>query len=60
MEELIAKRYVKALKNIFNADELAAVGSVFETIADEFKNESFHCQSQGTRHRRRDDQKKEV
>lgn len=41
MEELIAKRYVKALKNIFNADELAAVGSVFETIADEFKNEKY-------------------
>lgn len=38
MEELIAKRYVKALKNIFNSDELVTVCSVFDALTDEFKN----------------------
>ncbi|WP_345993788.1 F0F1 ATP synthase subunit delta [Sulfurimonas sp. HSL-1716] len=38
MEELIAKRYSKALKNIFSSDELVVVDVVFETLADEFKN----------------------
>lgn len=38
MEELIAKRYVKALKNSFNNDEFVGVGAVFNTLAGEFKS----------------------
>ncbi|MDD2357888.1 MAG: F0F1 ATP synthase subunit delta [Thiovulaceae bacterium] len=41
MEEMIAKRYVKALKNAFNVSELAEVGVVFNALAGEFKNPKF-------------------
>ena len=41
MEELIAKRYVKALKTVFTNEELAEVGSVFDVLAQEFKNEKY-------------------
>lgn len=38
MEELIAKRYVKALKNVFSSSELAEVSEVLCSLASEFEN----------------------
>jgi F-type H+-transporting ATPase subunit delta len=37
MEELIAKRYVKALKNVFDSSELAEVSEVLSILATEFE-----------------------
>ena len=41
MKELVAKRYVKALKNSFDAQQLAEVGVVFEALSSEFENSKF-------------------
>lgn len=41
MEELIAKRYIKAMKNSFNADTMNDVALVFEAFAHSFKDEKF-------------------
>jgi len=41
MEELIAKRYVKALKKTFKPKEISVVGGVFEALASGFENEKF-------------------
>jgi F-type H+-transporting ATPase subunit delta len=41
MKELVAKRYVKALKANFDADQLASVSAVFEVLASEFENSKF-------------------
>lgn len=41
MKELIAKRYVKALKNSFDANQFAEVEAIFEVLAQEFKNKKF-------------------
>ncbi len=38
MKELIAKRYIKALKNVFNSSELAATSEVLSSLACEFEN----------------------
>jgi len=41
MEELIAKRYVKALKNSVNMSQLEDISKVFSILAKEFDNEKF-------------------
>jgi F-type H+-transporting ATPase subunit delta len=41
MEELIAKRYIKALKENTDLNELMAVASLFDALAASFKDESF-------------------
>jgi F-type H+-transporting ATPase subunit delta len=41
MKELIAKRYVKALKSSFDANQLAEVAAIFEVLAQEFKSSKF-------------------
>ena len=41
MKELIAKRYVKALKSSFIGSELVEIGAVFTVLAGEFKYSKF-------------------
>ena len=41
MEAIIAKRYVKALKNSFSNSELAQVSVFFNALAEGFKNPKF-------------------
>jgi F-type H+-transporting ATPase subunit delta len=41
MEELIAKRYIKAIKNSSNAVSLEMVAAVFSTLAESFKDAKF-------------------
>ena len=41
MEAMIAKRYVKALKNSFSSSELAEVSAVFIALTDGFKSPKF-------------------
>jgi F-type H+-transporting ATPase subunit delta len=41
MEELVAKRYLKALKKVFSSDQLIELSLVFSALADGFKNEKF-------------------
>ncbi|MBD3796202.1 MAG: F0F1 ATP synthase subunit delta [Campylobacterales bacterium] len=41
MEELIAKRYVKALKEVTDVTSMEAISGVFSVLADSFKDKSF-------------------
>jgi F-type H+-transporting ATPase subunit delta len=41
MEAIIAKRYVKALKNSFSSTELVQVSVLFNALTDGFKNPKF-------------------
>ena len=41
MEELIAKRYIKAMVNSSEASSVENIAAVFSTLADSFKNEKF-------------------
>ena len=41
MEELIAKRYIKALKNDVDSQVLENISSVFEVLAESFNNDKF-------------------
>lgn len=41
MEELIAKKYIKALNNSFDIESLQNAAEVFSTLADSFKNVKF-------------------
>lgn len=41
MEKLIAKRYIKALKESFDSELMENVNSVFFALAELFKNEKF-------------------
>ena len=41
MEELIAKRYVKALKSETDTASMEAISEVFAGLADSFKNDKF-------------------
>ena len=41
MEELVAKRYLKALKKVFNSDQLIELSLVFSALAEGFSNENF-------------------
>ena len=41
MEELIAKRYVKALKSIMNQDALNDAADIFAALASQFTNTKF-------------------
>jgi len=41
MEELIAKRYVKALKYSSNLESMQNISTIFSALADSFKNEKF-------------------
>lgn len=41
MEELIAKRYIKAMVNSSDASSFENIAAVFSTLADSFKNEKF-------------------
>ncbi|MFT7859321.1 MAG: F0F1 ATP synthase subunit delta [Sulfurimonas sp.] len=41
MEELIAKRYVKALKESSDAASMEAISNVFSALSDSFKDEKF-------------------
>jgi len=41
MEELIAKRYVKAIKNSVNMSQLEDISNIFSILAKEFDNEKF-------------------
>ncbi len=41
MEELIAKRYIKALRSDFDLKTIQNISSVFDALADSFKNEKF-------------------
>jgi len=41
MEELIAKRYIKAIKSSSGMDSMEDVTSVFSALAESFKNEKF-------------------
>jgi F-type H+-transporting ATPase subunit delta len=41
MEELIAKRYIKALKSDFDLETIQNVSSVFDALADSFKDDKF-------------------
>jgi len=41
MEELIAKRYIKALKSEFDTKAIQTISSVFNALAESFKNEKF-------------------
>ena len=41
MEELIAKRYIKALKNDVDSQLLENISSVFEVLAESFNNDKF-------------------
>jgi F-type H+-transporting ATPase subunit delta len=41
MEELIAKRYIKALKNTSNIESLKIIALIFETLSESFSNDKF-------------------
>jgi len=41
MEELIAKRYIKAMVNSSDASSFESIAAVFSTLADSFKDEKF-------------------
>jgi F-type H+-transporting ATPase subunit delta len=41
MEELIAKRYIKALKSDFDLETVQNFSSVFDALADSFKDDKF-------------------
>ncbi len=41
MEELIAKRYIKALKSEFDTQTVQTISSVFDALADSFKDDKF-------------------
>jgi F-type H+-transporting ATPase subunit delta len=41
MEELIAKRYVKALRGSFDTATLESMAHIFSVIAESFKNDNF-------------------
>jgi len=41
MEELIAKRYIKALKASSNSQSMANITSIFSALADSFKDDKF-------------------
>jgi F-type H+-transporting ATPase subunit delta len=41
MEELIAKRYIKAIKKSFDGGSIELVASVFSVLAQSFKDEKF-------------------
>ncbi|MEN4053460.1 MULTISPECIES: F0F1 ATP synthase subunit delta [Sulfurimonas] len=41
MEELIAKRYIKALKSDFDLETVQNISSVFDALADSFKDDKF-------------------
>jgi len=41
MEELIAKRYVKAIVSSFNAKSMKNVATIFSTLANAFQDENF-------------------
>jgi F-type H+-transporting ATPase subunit delta len=41
MEELIAKRYIKALKESSDLNELQAIASLFDALSESFKDEKF-------------------
>ncbi len=41
MEELIAKRYIKALKSSSNLESMADITTVFSTLAESFRDDKF-------------------
>ncbi len=41
MEELIAKRYIKALKSSSNENSMASITTVFSALAESFKDDKF-------------------
>ena len=41
MEELVAKRYIKALQSSIDSDSMENISVLFESLADEFKNDKF-------------------
>ena len=41
MEELIAKKYIKAIKNSSDASSLKDIAEVFSVLAESFKNDKF-------------------
>ena len=41
MEELIAKRYIKALKSDFDLETVQNISSVFDALADSFQDDKF-------------------
>jgi F-type H+-transporting ATPase subunit delta len=41
MEELIAKRYIKALKGEFDLETVQNISSLFDVLADSFKDDKF-------------------
>ena len=41
MEELVAKRYIKALKDGLDANSAENISSVFSALAESFKNDKF-------------------
>ena len=41
MEELIAKRYIKAIKDGSNVTSIEGMTSIFSTLAESFKNDKF-------------------
>jgi len=41
MEELIAKRYIKAIKNSSGIDSMEEIASIFSVLAESFKNDKF-------------------
>jgi F-type H+-transporting ATPase subunit delta len=41
MEELIAKRYIKALKSDFDLETVQNISSVFDALANSFKDDKF-------------------
>jgi len=41
MEELIAKKYIKAIKSDSDLESLKSVGEVFSTLANSFSNDKF-------------------
>jgi len=41
MEELIAKRYIKAIKSSFDIESMENITSVFSALAESFKDEKF-------------------
>jgi F-type H+-transporting ATPase subunit delta len=41
MEELIAKRYIRAIKDSSGADSMDSITSVFSALAESFKDDSF-------------------
>ena len=41
MEELIAKKYIKAMTNSVDASSIASIATVFSALAESFKDEKF-------------------